>query len=72
MSASVASGIAPPLPLADAGAAAGDAPALSIRRLVKEYVPGNPVLRGIDLEIPRRGMLAIIGPSGTGKSTLIR
>jgi phosphonate transport system ATP-binding protein len=30
------------------------------------------VLRGIDLEFGARGMTAVIGPSGTGKSTLIR
>jgi len=46
--------------------------ALAIRGLTKEYVPGKPVLRGIDLEVVPRGMTAVIGPSGTGKSTLIR
>lgn len=45
---------------------------LSIRGLSKEYVPGKPVLVGIDLDIEARGITAIIGPSGTGKSTLIR
>jgi phosphonate transport system ATP-binding protein len=30
------------------------------------------VLRGISLEIADRGITAVIGPSGTGKSTLIR
>jgi phosphonate transport system ATP-binding protein len=45
---------------------------LRIRGLVKEYVPGKPVLRGIDLAIEPEGITAIIGPSGTGKSTLIR
>jgi len=30
------------------------------------------VLRGIDLEFAPRGITAVIGPSGTGKSTLIR
>ena len=30
------------------------------------------MLRGIDLEFAPRGITAIIGPSGTGKSTLIR
>ena len=47
-------------------------PALSIRSLFKEYVPGKPVLRGISLDIAERGITAVIGPSGTGKSTLIR
>ncbi|MBI5909663.1 MAG: phosphonate ABC transporter ATP-binding protein [Betaproteobacteria bacterium] len=46
--------------------------ALSIRNLSKEYVRGKPVLRGINLDVPDQGLTAIIGPSGTGKSTLIR
>jgi len=45
---------------------------LEIRGLVKAYTPGNPVLKGIDLDIDGTGLTAIIGPSGTGKSTLIR
>ncbi len=49
-----------------------DAPLLEIRGLVKEYQPGKPVLRGIDLSIGAQGMTAVIGPSGTGKSTLLR
>jgi phosphonate transport system ATP-binding protein len=48
------------------------AAALSIRNLVKEYVSGKPVLRGISLDIEGADITAIIGPSGTGKSTLIR
>ena len=54
-----------------APAAAGDG-VLSIRGLQKAYRPGQPVLRGIDLEIAGTGLTAIIGPSGTGKSTLLR
>ena len=46
--------------------------ALSIRNLDKEYTRGKPVLRGISLEVGSTGITAIIGPSGTGKSTLIR
>jgi phosphonate transport system ATP-binding protein len=46
--------------------------ALRIRGLVKEYSPGKPVLRGVSLEFAPRGITAVIGPSGTGKSTLIR
>ncbi|MFN7510642.1 MAG: phosphonate ABC transporter ATP-binding protein [Betaproteobacteria bacterium] len=46
--------------------------ALQIKDLRKEYRRGVPVLQGISLEIAPRGVTAIIGPSGTGKSTLIR
>ena len=46
--------------------------ALSIRNLDKEYTRGRPVLRDVTLDIGTTGITAIIGPSGTGKSTLIR
>jgi phosphonate transport system ATP-binding protein len=49
-----------------------DGAALVIRGLVKAYVRGKPVLNGITLDIASNGITAIIGPSGTGKSTLIR
>jgi phosphonate transport system ATP-binding protein len=45
---------------------------LSITSLFKEYRSGEPVLKNINLEIEASGVTAIIGPSGTGKSTLIR
>jgi phosphonate transport system ATP-binding protein len=45
---------------------------LTLRNLSKSYVPGKPVLTDINLEIAARGITSIIGPSGTGKSTLIR
>jgi phosphonate transport system ATP-binding protein len=45
---------------------------LRIQGLEKSYTPGKPVLRGINLEIAAEGMTAVIGPSGTGKSTLLR
>ncbi len=55
-----------------AAAGAPHAGQLHIRGLVKEYRVGTPVLRGIDLRIEGTGLTAIIGPSGTGKSTIIR
>lgn len=45
---------------------------LSVRNLTKAYDRGKPVLHDITLDFPARGVVAIIGPSGTGKSTLIR
>lgn len=50
-----------------------DAPALlAIEHLDKEYVAGKPVLTDINVTINDVGITAIIGPSGTGKSTLLR
>ena len=43
-----------------------------VRGLRKEYRRGVPVLRDVSIIFPDRGITAVIGPSGTGKSTLIR
>ena len=53
-------------------AAAPNSAVLRIQGLVKAYRPGQPVLKGIDLDFDGHGLTAIIGPSGTGKSTLVR
>ena len=45
---------------------------LTLRHLSKSYIAGTPVLTDVNLEIEARGITAIIGASGTGKSTLIR
>jgi phosphonate transport system ATP-binding protein len=45
---------------------------LTLKQLSKSYVPGKPVLTEINLEIAAQGITAVIGPSGTGKSTLLR
>ena len=66
------SAVAPVHDVVPAPAQLSDPRALVLRNLVKEYRAGQPVLRGIDLVFPGSGLTAIIGPSGTGKSTLIR
>ena len=53
-------------------AAAPNSAVLRIQGLVKAYRPGQPVLKGIDLDFDAQGLTAIIGLSGTGKSTLVR
>jgi phosphonate transport system ATP-binding protein len=45
---------------------------LELKHLSKSYVAGTPVLANISVGIPAQGITAIIGASGTGKSTLIR
>lgn len=34
------------------------------------YDPQRPILKGVDLELPRTGLVALVGESGCGKSTL--
>ena len=59
-------------PMAATTPAAEAVPTLVIRGVNKSYTAGKPVLRDITLELAGRGVTAIIGPSGTGKSTLLR
>jgi phosphonate transport system ATP-binding protein len=56
----------------DAAAPDGASRAVTLRNLRKEYRAGLPVLKDVSVTIAGRGMTAIIGPSGTGKSTLVR
>ncbi|MFD8972683.1 ABC transporter ATP-binding protein [Streptomyces sp. NPDC059593] len=51
---------------------ADDAPVLLFRDVTASHAPGTPpAVRGVDLAVPRRGHLAIVGPSGAGKTTLL-
>ena len=45
---------------------------LSLKHLSKSYVTGKPVLTDVNVDVAAQGITAIIGASGTGKSTLIR
>lgn len=44
---------------------------ISIKNLSFSYIPGEEVIRGIDLEIKPGEKIAIVGATGAGKSTLI-
>jgi ATP-binding cassette subfamily B protein len=44
---------------------------IEFRGLSFEYVPGAPVLRDLELVVEPGERLAIVGPTGSGKSTLI-
>jgi ATP-binding cassette subfamily B protein len=45
--------------------------ALEFRNVSFEYLHGVPVLESINLEIPTQSVVALIGPTGVGKSTLV-
>ncbi|MFC4565492.1 ABC transporter ATP-binding protein [Nocardiopsis mangrovi] len=52
------------------GPGAADAPAVRFDRVAFSY-DDRPALDGVDLVVPRRGLTAIVGRSGAGKSTVL-
>jgi heme exporter protein A len=44
---------------------------IQVERLVKNFGM-HPVLRGVDLHVPRGEFLTLLGPNGAGKTTLLR
>jgi phosphate transport system ATP-binding protein len=52
--------------------ASDDAPALRAEKLTAYYGPARPAIKGVDLDVRRNRVTAIIGPSGCGKSTALR
>ncbi|MGI5327362.1 ABC transporter ATP-binding protein [Actinomadura nitritigenes] len=49
----------------------GQGPAIQVRGLQKSYKELR-VLRGVDLEVRRGGVLALLGSNGAGKTTMVR
>lgn len=44
---------------------------ISLRDVSFKYAPEIPVLEDINLEIPAKSVVALVGPTGVGKSTLV-
>jgi ABC-type multidrug transport system fused ATPase/permease subunit len=51
---------------------APSAPTLRFEDVHFAYDPGRPVIQGLDLDVPAGGSVAIVGASGSGKSSLVR
>jgi ATP-binding cassette subfamily C protein CydD len=61
-----------PSPAGGTTAPAPGAPALSVTDLHFAHVAGVPVLSGLNLEVGAGEAVAVTGPSGVGKTTLLR
>lgn len=47
-------------------------PILVLDKVAVGYVPGKPILRGLDLRIDEDDRIALLGPNGNGKSTFAK
>jgi branched-chain amino acid transport system ATP-binding protein len=48
------------------------APRLQVTNVVAGYIPGHPILRGVNLQAEPGRITVILGPNGAGKSTLLK
>src|ERR1700748_3755048 len=47
-------------------------PILTARNLVAGYLPGINILNGMSIDVMRGEVRCVLGPNGTGKSTLLK
>lgn len=45
---------------------------IKLQNISFEYISGEPVINNLSMDIPKGHSMAIVGPTGSGKSTLIR
>jgi len=60
----------PPMDVADDGEQRVPAGAIEFRRLTFAYGDRGPVLSDVSFQVPEGGLVAVVGPTGSGKSTL--
>ncbi|MFE6967754.1 ABC transporter ATP-binding protein [Isoptericola sp. NPDC057653] len=58
-------------PARAAGGQAAGGPVLVLDDVTAGYTADTPVVHGVSLEVPRRGHVALVGPSGAGKTTVL-
>ncbi|GAB2464014.1 ABC transporter ATP-binding protein [Xylanimonas ulmi] len=63
---------APTAPVTASSGSTTEEPALRLRGLGHRYGSKDWLFRGVDLDVPARGITSILGPNGQGKSTLLR
>jgi ATP-binding cassette subfamily C protein len=62
----------PPAPVTRSDDHREGEPSVALTGVVHAYVPGRPVLHGVDLEVRPKERVALVGTTGSGKTTLAK
>ncbi|WP_033224337.1 MULTISPECIES: ABC transporter ATP-binding protein [unclassified Streptomyces] len=62
----------PPAPVTRSDDQDAGEPSVALSGVVHAYVPGRPVLHGVDLEVRPKERVALVGTTGSGKTTLAK
>lgn len=62
----------PPAPVTHSDDQDAGEPSVALSGVVHAYVPGRPVLHGVDLEVRPKERVALVGTTGSGKTTLAK
>ena len=44
---------------------------VEIRKVDFSYLPGKPILKDVSISAPKGKMIAVVGPTGSGKTTIM-